>query len=155
MVRAVLVFGALLGSVQMVQACLNPGEEVYDPGEYVARFYECPSLADVGDLALTDELLARWNRAAENGLIDQPFVIMGNDYDLTELSVLEHEVRPINPRSIEIVVRATFRNFGEPQAVDWLFHDDLTDEGPLELIDIQGVSPFTYSLAEILRSFGK
>lgn len=153
--RAVFVLVALLVSVQTAQACLGPGEQVHDPGEYVARYYECANLADVGQLALTDELSARWNRAVANDMIDQPFVIMGNDYMLTDLSVLEHAARPVNPQSVEIIIRATFRNFGELQAVDWVFYDDVSDDGPLELIDIQGVSPFTYSLAETLRSFGK
>ncbi|MBO6676145.1 MAG: hypothetical protein JJ908_13815 [Rhizobiales bacterium] len=155
MVRVIAVMVAFLSSVQLAQACLSPGEEIYDPGEYVARFYECPSLSDVGQLALAEDLLARWNRAVANDLIDQPFVIMGNDYEITDLSVLEHAVRTPNPRSIEIVIRARFKNFGEPQTIDWLFFDDLSDEAPFVIVDIQGVSPFTYSLADTLRSFGK
>lgn len=38
MVRVIAVMVAFLSSVQLAQACLSPGEEIYDPGEYVARF---------------------------------------------------------------------------------------------------------------------
>jgi hypothetical protein len=155
MVRVIAVMVAFLSSVQVAQACLSPGEEIYDPGEYVARYYDCASLADVGQLALAEDLLARWNRAVSAGQIDQPFVVMGNDHAITDLSVLEHGVRTPNPHSIEVVIRARFKNFGEPQAIDWVFFDDLADEAPFVLVDIQGVSPFTYSLVDTLRSFGK
>jgi hypothetical protein len=155
MLRVIAIGFSLLASVPMAQACLSPGEEIYDPGEYVARYYDCASLADVGQLALGENLLARWNRAVTAGRIDQPFVVMGNDHAITDLSVLEHEVRATNPRSIEVVIRARFNNFGEPQAIDWVFHDDLSDQDPMVLVDIRGVEPFSYSLADTLRSFGK
>jgi hypothetical protein len=155
MVRVIAVMAAFMSSVQVAQACLSAGEEIFDPGEYVARYYDCASLADVGQLALGEDLLARWHRAVTAGRIDQPFVVMGNDHAITDLSVLEHAVRTPNPRSVEIAIRARFKNFGEPQAIDWVFFDDLADEAPFVLVDIQGVSPFTYSLADTLRSFGK
>lgn len=155
MMRTILVIAGLLGSVQIAQACLSPGEEIFDPGEYVARFYDCDSLADVGELALTEDLLSRWRRAADNNLIDQPFVIMGNDYDLTELSVLEHAVRTTSDQSLEIVIRASFRNFGEQQVIDWVFQDDTSDDLPSLLVDIRGVSPHTYSMAAMLPPAGK
>lgn len=155
MMRTILVIAGLLGSVQMAQACLSPGEEIFDPGEYVARFYDCDSLADVGELALGDRLLARWHHAVDNNLIDQPFVIMGNDYDLTELSVLEHAVRTTSDQSLEIVIRASFRNFGEQQVIDWVFQDDPSDDLPSLLVDIRGVAPHTYSMADMLPPAGK
>lgn len=135
-----------------LQPCLAKGEAVEDARAYVERFYRCESLADVGDLALSDELARLWKSAVERGLIDQPFTIMGNDYEITDLSVTEHALDAFNPRSIEQTIRATFRNFGEQQTIDWVFQDDLSDGEPMKLVDIRGVSPAAYGLLDSLRS---
>lgn len=137
---------------QALQPCLAKGEPVEDPRAYVERFYRCENLADVGDLALSDELARLWKSAVDSGLIDQPFTIMGNDYEITGLSVTEQEPEAFNPRSIEQTIRATFANFGEQQTIDWVFQDDLSDREPMKLVDIRGVSPAAYGLLETLRS---
>lgn len=137
---------------QALQPCLAKGEPVEDPRAYVERFYRCDSLADVGALALSDELARLWKSAVDGGLIDQPFTIMGNDYEITGLSVTEHALDAFNPRSIEQVIRATFANFGEQQTIDWVFQDDLSDREPMKLVDIRGVSPAAYGLLDTLRS---
>ncbi|WP_306150570.1 MULTISPECIES: hypothetical protein [unclassified Roseibium] len=135
-----------------LQPCLARGETVEDARAYVERFYRCDSLADVGDLALSDELARLWKSAVDSGLIDQPFTIMGNDYEITGLSVVEHALDAYNPRSIEQTIRVTFRNFGEQQTIDWVFQDDLSDREPMTLVDIRGVSPAAYGLLDSLRS---
>jgi len=143
---------ALANQSPTLQSCLGRGEAVEDARAYVERFYRCDSLADVGDLTLSDELARLWKSAVDGGLIDQPYTIMGNDYEITDLSVAEHALDAFNPRSIEQTIRATFRNFGEQQTIDWVFQDDLSDREPMKLIDIRGVSPAAYGLLDSLRS---
>lgn len=151
MSRIILFLLAFVSLAHGAQACVSPGEVVDDPRDYVERFYTCPSLASVRDLALPAELAGLWDRAEQKGLIDQPFTIMGNDHDITDLNVVEHALDAYNPHSIELTVRASFRNFGEAQIVDWVFQDDMNDDVPMLLIDVRGVSPYAYSMGEILR----
>lgn len=134
------------------QTCLRQGEIIDDPLDYVARYYRCKNLASVGELALPASTARLWKRAEESGFIDQPFSIMGNDYKISDLSVVKHALKSFNPHSIELTVRASFRNFGEMQTVDWVFQDDLNDELPMTLVDIRGVSPHEYSMIDYLRS---
>lgn len=151
MSRIILILFAFVSLAHGAQACVNPGETVDEPRDYVERFYTCPSLVSVRDLALAAELARLWDRAEQSGLIDQPFTVMGNDHDITDLTVVEHALDAYNPHSIELTVRASFRNFGEAQAIDWVFQDDMNDDVPMLLIDVRGVSPYAYSMREILR----